>query len=136
MGEPLTSLGGMMPRSILSSRWTYPRMGLLMQFLSSPLEVWCSSPRSSCCPFCSRQLPYPQTIEWDIPLTSFKFKAREWKYPIEGYKGPDWFITLWNRVTPIPPGRNRPLTLNILSRRMESGGYAPEEFLAMPLGGS
>ena len=32
-------------------------------------------------------LLYPETIEWDIPLLSFKFRARDWKFVIEGYPG-------------------------------------------------
>jgi len=40
-------------------------------------------------------LPYPASIDWDLPLTSFNFKAREWKFLIEGYKGLSWFADLW-----------------------------------------
>jgi len=50
-------------------------------------------------------LPYPVTIDWDLPLTSFKFKAREWKVLIEEYKGAAWFASLWmggHSVTPPP----------------------------------
>ena len=30
------------------------------------------------------QLPYPQSIDWALPLTTFWFKAREWRFVIEG----------------------------------------------------
>jgi hypothetical protein len=39
-------------------------------------------------------LPYPISIDWDLPLTSFKFKARKWKFLIEEYKGAAWFVSL------------------------------------------
>ncbi len=32
-------------------------------------------------------LPYPETVKWDIPLLSLKFRARDWKFVIEAYPG-------------------------------------------------
>ncbi len=45
------------------------------------------------------QLPYLQLIDWALPLTTFRFKAREWRFVIEGYKGLGWFAALWTGST-------------------------------------
>jgi hypothetical protein len=44
--------------------------------------------------FLKADLPYPKTIKWDLPLLSFKFKAREWKLFIKGYQGPCWIALI------------------------------------------
>ncbi len=48
---------------------------------------------------CEDQLPYPHLIDWALPLTIFRFKAREWRFVIEGYKGSGWFAALWTGST-------------------------------------
>jgi hypothetical protein len=67
-------------------------------------------------------------IQWDIPLTTFKFKARDWKYLIEEYRGPTWFAECWIRDR----DGIRPTSLQIPSPRMGRGGYSPEEFQNQP----
>ena len=54
-------------------------------------------------------LPFPETIEWDLPLLSFKFKAREWKLFVEGYLGASWFADLWTRTEETQGQEPRPL---------------------------
>jgi hypothetical protein len=72
--------------------------------------------------------PYPETIDWDLPLTSLKFKAREWKYLIEGYKGPEWFENLSTH----PLTTERLPALEIPSRTMGRGWFPPKDFEAPP----
>ncbi len=67
-------------------------------------------------------LPYPVTIDWDLPLTSFKFKAREWKLLIEEYKGASWFASLW-MSGPLPTSL---VALDIPSPRLGEG-FASDE---------
>ncbi len=57
-------------------------------------------------------LPYPKTIEWDLLLLSFKFKAREWKLFIKAYQGPCWFALVWARANERGP-QEHPLSLEI-----------------------
>ncbi len=56
--------------------------------------------------------PYPKTIKWDLPLLSFKFKAREWKLFIEAYQVPCWFALVWACANE-PSPQERPLSLEI-----------------------
>ncbi len=72
-------------------------------------------------------LPFPKTIEWDLPLLSFKFKVREWKLFIEAYKGPSWFLVSWSWANALGLG-DQPSPVEIPSPRMGTGGYSPEEF--------
>ena len=66
-------------------------------------------------------------IDWDLPLTSFKFKAREWKFLIEEYKGASWFASLWMGVDPARP----PPALEIPSPRL-GREFASSEFENRP----
>jgi hypothetical protein len=62
------------------------------------------------------ELPYPETIEWDIPLLSLKFRVRDWKFVIEVYPGAEQLARAYSR----------------------SGGDAPEHpplRVEIPLGG-
>ena len=68
-------------------------------------------------------LPYPITIDWDLPLTSFKFKAREWKFLIEEYKGAAWFASLWMGGRSDTP----PLALQIPSPQSLGGGFGSQD---------
>ena len=58
-------------------------------------------------------LPFPDTIEWDLPLLSFKFKAQEWKLFFEGYQGRAWFVDLWTRTNVIQ-GQERLVPTDLL----------------------
>ena len=79
-------------------------------------------------PILSRwSLPYPVTIDWDLPLTSFKFKAREWKFLIDEYKGASWFASLWMGVDPPRP----PPALKIPSPQL-GREFASSEFENRP----
>jgi hypothetical protein len=76
-------------------------------------------------------LPFPKTIQWGVPLTTFKFKARDWKYLIEEYQGPTWFAECWLRDR-APRDGDRPTSLKIPSPTMGRGGYSPEDFQDQP----
>jgi hypothetical protein len=73
-------------------------------------------------------LPYPETIDWDLPLTSFKFKAREWKYLIKGYNDLEWFVNL----STFPLTTEQLPALEIPSPTMGRGGFPPKDFEAPP----
>ena len=89
-------LGGKdsLKRSVVKMAFPEAGEGFAILVKSSGSTV--KRPKVFSLPILARQmLPYPLTIDWDLPLTSFKFKAREWKLLIEEYKGAAWFASLW-----------------------------------------
>ena len=87
-------------------KMAFPEAGEGFAILVKPSGSVVKRPKIFSLPILARvALPYPQTIDWDLPLTSFKFKAREWKFLIEEYKGVAWFASLWmggHSITPPP----------------------------------
>jgi len=71
------------------------------------------------------QLPYPQSIDWALPLTTFRFKAREWRFVIEGYKGSGWFAAIWTGYTSSSQAGDRPPPLEIPFSMMAEWGPPP-----------
>ena len=84
---------------------------------------------------CKNQLPYPQLINWALPLTTFRFKAREWRFVIEGYKGSGWFAALWTGSTSSSQAGDCSPPLKIPFSMMTMIGYPPEDFVMAPQGG-
>ena len=81
------------------------------------------------------QLPYLQSIDWALPLTTFRFKAREWRFVIEGYNGSGWFAALWTGSSSSSQAGDRPPPLEIPFSMMAMSGYPPEDFVMAPQGG-
>ena len=102
----------------------FPENGDGFAILVKPSGSTVKRPKVFSLPILARSsLPYPVTIDWDLPLTSFKFKAREWKLLIEEYKGASWFASLWIGG-PLPPSLS---ALEIPSPRLGEG-FGPDEF--------
>jgi hypothetical protein len=74
-------------------------------------------------------LPFPETIKWDLPLLSFNFKTRERKLFIKAYQGSSWFALVWSHAIKRGGLEDQPSTLEIPSPRIGKGGYSSEEFL-------
>jgi hypothetical protein len=102
--SPPMSLVGRTPSSVLLSRRYFLRRVRGFVILVMPSGSLVKRPKVFSLPILSRRsLPYPVTIDWDLPLTLFKFKAREWTFLIKEYKGASWFASLWMGVDPPRP---------------------------------
>ena len=121
-------LGGKdsLKRSVVKMAFPEAGEGFAILVKSSGSTV--KRPKVFSLPILARQmLPYPLTIDWDLPLTSFKFKAREWKLLIEEYKGAAWFASLWMGGQTAAP----PPALEIPSPRM-GRDFGSQEFQHRP----
>ncbi len=121
-----------------AKKWTVlkmdlPEWGEAFAILVKPLGSLVQRPKVFLKPILPRShLPYPKTIDWDLPLFSIKLKAREWKYLIERYKGRDCFVGIWTGVSPALAHGGWGMTLKIPSPMVGKGSYSPDEFVSGP----
>ena len=76
----------------------FPKTGDCFTILVKSLGSTVKRPKIFSLPILLRvSLPYPASIDWDLPLTLFKFKARELKFSSRGTKDflGLWFADLW-----------------------------------------
>jgi hypothetical protein len=119
-------LGGEDAKKCTVLKMDFPEIGVTYAILVKPSRSSVQRPKVFSLPILLKDhLPFPKTIQWDIPLTTFKFKAREWKYLIEEYQGPTWFAECWMRDR-APRDGDSPTALEIASPRIGRGGYSPE----------
>jgi len=97
---PLMSWGGKDSKRRSVIKMDLPEKGSLFAIQVKPSGSSVVRPKVFALPILrENQLPYPQLIDWALPLTTFRFKAREWRFVIEGYKGSGWIAAL---ITPLP----------------------------------
>jgi len=85
-------LGGKDSKRRTVVKMDLPEIGVAYAILVKPSGSLIQRPKVFSLPILLKDhLPFPETIQWEIPLTTFKFKAREWKYLIEEYRGATWF---------------------------------------------
>ncbi len=133
---PLMSWGGRTARGVLSSRWTCPRKAAFFAIQVKPSGSSVVRSKVFLLPILHKnQLPYQQSIDWALPLTTFRFKAREWRFVIEGYKGLDWFAASWTGSTSSSQAGDCPPPLEIPFSTMAMSGYPLEDFVMAPQGG-
>jgi hypothetical protein len=89
-------LGGKVAKKRTVLKMNLPEEGVAYAILAKPSGSLVQQPKVFFLPILPKDhLPFPETIEWDIPLTTFKFKAREWKFLIEEYQRLPWFAKCW-----------------------------------------
>jgi hypothetical protein len=79
-------LGGEDAKKHTVPKMDLPKIGVAYTILVKPFGSSVQQPKVFSLPILLKDhLPFPKMIQWDIPLTTFKFKARDWKYLIEEY---------------------------------------------------
>ncbi len=105
-------------------KMVFPETGEGFAILVKPLGSLVKRPKVFSISILSRQsLPYPVMIDWDLPLTLFKFKAREWKFLIKENKGSSWFASLWMGVDPTRPSPALEIPSSQLGREFASSEF-------------
>jgi hypothetical protein len=126
-------LGGKDPKKWTVLKMDLPEWGEAFAILVEPLGSSVQCPKVFSKPILPRShLPYPKTIDWELPLLLIKLTAREWKYLIEGYKGRDWFVGIWTGVSPAPAHGGWGTTLGIPSLMVGKGSHSPDKFVLGP----